>query len=124
VRGRDRLLMLGRTVEGALLGPHGVDKDIGFIVHSVGLPPTLRNVGGTHLLNLSATENAPVIDGPVCVFYNGNLQNYYHWIVESMLALHVLAPYLPPGTRLVLPGSMHSASANSPASSSTTPSPA
>jgi hypothetical protein len=106
VRGRDRLLMLGRTVEGALLGPHGMDKDMGFIVHSVGLPPYLRTVGGTHLLNLAATENVPVINGPVCVFYNGNLQNYYHWIVESMLALHVLAPYLPPGTRLVLPGTL------------------
>jgi len=44
-----------------------------------------------------------IIENPVCVFYNPNLQNYYHWIVEALPALHALAPFLPEGTSLLLP---------------------
>jgi hypothetical protein len=103
LRGSDELLMLGRGVEGILLGPDGLDKDGGFLSQLTKMPDGLRAVGKSYLLRRAAAAQAPVIDGPVCVFYNPNLQNYYHWIAEALLALHIMQSYLPAGTRLILP---------------------
>jgi hypothetical protein len=106
LRSPNKTLMLGRSVEGVLFDRQGVVKDMGFLIKPTRMPPQLRSLGNDRLLNTAEAAKAALIDGPVCVFYNPNLQNYYHWVVESLLALHVLAPHLPPGTRLVLPGTL------------------
>ena len=99
--------MLGRSVEGVLFDRQGVVKDMGFPDQTHAHAAAIAQLwGNDRLLNTTEAEKAALIDGPVCVFYNPNLQNYYHWVVESLLALHVLAPHLPPGTRLVLPGTL------------------
>jgi capsular polysaccharide biosynthesis protein len=33
---------------------------------------------------------APRYEGSYLIFYNGNLHNYYHWVVEGLLGLHIL----------------------------------
>ncbi len=103
LRGGDLLLMLGRSVEGIMLGADGLVKDSGFLRQPTHMPASVRAVGDSRLLDVTATRDAPVIDGPVCVFYNPNLQNYYHWISEALLCLHIMQPHLPVETRLVLP---------------------
>jgi len=105
-RGSDKLLMLGRSVEGILLDGAHVVKDGGFLAQPTHPPRDIRCIGQARLLDRLSAEAALVIEGPVCVFYNPNLQNYYHWLAEALLSLHVLAPHLPPATRLVLPGTL------------------
>jgi hypothetical protein len=106
LRGSDKLLMLGRSVEGILTDGAFVVKDGGFLLQPTHQPRDIRCIGQGRLLDRQAAAAAPVIEGPVCVFYNPNLQNYYHFVAEALLALHVLAPHLPAATRLVLPGTL------------------
>jgi hypothetical protein len=106
VRGSNKLLMLERGVEGVLVDDRGIAKDAGFLLEPPQMPASLRAVGNVRLLDRAAIADAPVIDGPVCVFYNPNLQNYFHFVAEALLALHVMAPLLPPAARLVLPGTL------------------
>ena len=103
VRRRDTVLLLGRTVEGVLLTEGGVVKDFGSVARSSKLAANIRAAGSDRLLDRDVIETAPSLDGPVCVFYNSKLNDYFHWLTGSILALHVLAPHLPHGTRLVLP---------------------
>jgi capsular polysaccharide biosynthesis protein len=106
LRGSEKLLMLGRSVEGVLADGAHVVKDGGFLLQPTHAPPHVRFIGQARLLDRQQADAAPVIEGPVCVFYNPNLQNYYHWVAEALLVLHVLAPHLPPGTRLALPATL------------------
>ncbi len=106
VRGSDKLLMLERSVEGILLGAEGLEKDGGFLREPTHMPESVRSLGSSRMLDRTALRDAPAIDGPVCVFYNPNLQNYYHWVLEALLPLHIMQSYLPAGTRLVLPDSI------------------
>ncbi len=57
-------------------------------------------------------DAAPYYDGTYFVFYNGNLQNYYHWTAEGMLSLNILTEALGTDRRLsiVLPRLMDVAS--------------
>lgn len=106
LRDSNKLLMLGRSVEGILLGHDGLDKDGGFLNDPAHKPPGILNLGNSRLLNRTAARDAPVIDGPVCVFYNPNLQNYYHFVAEALLCLHIMHTYLPADTRLIVPPSV------------------
>ncbi len=106
LRDRGQLLMLGRGLEGILLGEDGVTSHAACLHGQAHDRPYLRQAGPVPLLNREATANAPVIEGPACVFYNPGVQDYYHFLIEGLLALHVMAPYLPPATRLVLPGTL------------------
>jgi hypothetical protein len=105
-RARETTLLLSRSIEGTLLGRNGVMNGLGYVRHSKELPRHIDSVGTDRVMNADILTGAPSIEGPVCVFYNGNLQNYFHWLAESMVALHVMVPFLPPGTRLVLPGAI------------------
>ena len=105
VRQRNTILLLDEGIEGAILSGGTAVKDFGAIIRSPKLPAYIRTVGQDRLLEQRIIDSAPALDGPVCVFYNSNLHDYFHWLTGSMLALHVLAPQLPPGTRLVLPRS-------------------
>jgi hypothetical protein len=95
-RARDKTVLLARGLEGILADGDGVWKDHGFLL----APRRLANGTAATLLRSPPTE---IIEDPVCIFYNPNLQNYYHWLVEAMISLHVLAPLLPEGARLLMP---------------------
>jgi hypothetical protein len=95
-RAADKTVLLARGLEGIIADEQGAWKDHGFLL----APKRLANGAAAALLRRRPQE---VIENPVCVFYNPNLQNYYHWIVEAMPALHVLAPFLPEGASLLLP---------------------
>src|ERR1700753_1281771 len=48
-------------------------------------------------------DEAETVAGSCFVFHNGNLHNYYHWMVEAMVALHLLVTLCGPPAKLVLP---------------------
>ena len=56
----------------------------------------------------SSLAAAPCYEGSWLIFYNGNLHNYYHWLVEGLLSLDILtrAMGLEPDLKIVLPMSM------------------
>jgi hypothetical protein len=101
-RASDKFVLLGRGSEGIIVDRHGTWTPAGFLGPK-NLPPGLHAEGDAILVDRAAAAAAPKIPGPACVFYNPNLQNWYHWLVEAAVSLHVLAPFLPPQTSLLLP---------------------
>jgi hypothetical protein len=108
MRASDRAVLLSRRLEGVLFGANGVLKDYGFLnpVNDETLSPSLRAVRGHYLLDEAAFRAAPEIAGPTVVFYNPNLQNYFHWLLEAVLPLWIMAPYVPAGTQLLMPATI------------------
>jgi hypothetical protein len=104
----NKAVLTGRRLEGVVLDRQGVFKDPGLFNKQKDalLPPGLRTEAGTILLAEEAWRTAPIIEGPVCVFINPNLQNYYHFLIESVLPLHIMEPCLPSGTRLLMPATI------------------
>jgi hypothetical protein len=101
-RAADKFVLQSRGAEGVILDAEGIWTRIG-LLGGAHLPPGMRAEGDAILLRQDAALAAQKIAEPVCVFYNPNVQNWYHFLAESMVALHVLAPVLPPGAALLLP---------------------
>jgi hypothetical protein len=101
---RDKFVMLSNWQEGVLFDERGARSEPGYLfsqhVTSRGM---LQREGDRVLIDRAAMDAAPTLSGPTAVFYNGNLPNYYHWVIDALLPLFIMRPYLPPGTRLVLP---------------------
>jgi len=99
VRAADKFILLNRGAEGVILDTGGIWANAEF---------------RTALPDAEAALAAPRLDVPVCVFYNPNLQDFSHWLVEAALCLHILQPILPPDTRLLLPGTLPDLAATGP----------
>ena len=56
----------------------------------------------------AALAAAPRSDKSCLIFFNVNLHNYYHWVTEGLLSLHILSQALGPDSNLnvALPKSM------------------
>jgi hypothetical protein len=106
-RTRDAGVVLARFGEGALFNEAGTLNEDGFLIHlQHPLPPGLTRDGITSFLAPEVLRDAPVLPGTHIVFINGNLQNYYHWLAESLLALDVMRHYAPDGAKLLIPGTV------------------
>ena len=90
-----------------LLSGGMVAKDYARLEQAAKLPPGIRRAGmgatADRLISQRMIDEAPSVAGPVCIFYDGRWRDYEHFLTGAMLSLHVLAPHLPPATRLVLP---------------------
>jgi hypothetical protein len=107
LRGRDKFVLLQRRVEGMILDGSGVLNEFGYIGNLDGTePPHFGREGDRYFLDRRLLETAPVLRGPHAVFYGGNYQNYYHWLIDAILPLSMMAPYLPPEVTLLLPGTL------------------
>jgi hypothetical protein len=103
----DRYVLLERSVEGMIFGPHGVSNEQGYLGNLTGkMPPNLAREADQTFIAAAALRAAPRLHGPHAVFYGGNLSNYYHWLIDAMVPLSLLAPLLPPATTLLLPGTL------------------
>jgi hypothetical protein len=101
-RAADKFILLSRGAEGVIADARGIWTRVG-VLGGATLPAGMRAEGEALLLSQAAADAAEKITEPVCVFYNPNMQNWYHFLAESVVALHVLAPVLPHGTGLLLP---------------------
>ncbi len=108
VRESDKYLLLSRGQEGVIFDESGASNETGYLFSNVRLTghETLRREGDEIFITHEALDAAPHLAGAYAVFYNGHLSNYYHWVIEGLLPLHALAPYLPAGTKLLLPGTL------------------
>jgi hypothetical protein len=113
VRESNKYVLLARHIEGMVLDEHGVSNEIGYLANvgdhghrHLPMPPWMRCVGERLFVDHDALESAPALRGAYAVFYGGNLSNYTHWVIDAMLPLHIMLPQLPPGTRLLIPGTL------------------
>ena len=107
VRASAKYVLLERGVEGMIVDEAGVLNEAGYTGNLADtLPPHFMREGERVFIDHKLLETAPTLAGPHAVFYGGGYENYYHWLIDSMIPLSLLAPYLPPETTLLLPASL------------------
>lgn len=105
---RHKYVIMARGAEGVIFDEDGVCSESGYLYTLNGdtAPPGLRCDPHRRLIQRQALDLAPRLEGGYAVFTPGTLANYTHWLIEGLLALHVLLPFLPSGTRLLLPATL------------------
>ena len=103
-------LMLSRALEGVVFDTVGVRRCYGFLSVNSDPPKELLRDGDRFLLDRQIIDQAPALAGDYLVFYNGNLQNYYHWMVEAILSLYMLCKVREGNAKVVLPAALGQAS--------------
>lgn len=96
-------IFLTRTLEGTVFDSQGVKHNYGFLNVSNTLPPGVSKENGRESIDWPLLDNAPYLPGNFAIFYNGNLQNYYHWLIDGLLSLFMLRKLQPEGLKLLLP---------------------
>ena len=102
-RAHDVHMLLGRSVEGTLFTDRGVIRHYGFLMVSAALPRGITRMADRFYLDQALVSSAASLRGDYLVFYNGNLQNYFHWLIEAVISLHLLHKTHGGGARIVLP---------------------
>ena len=104
-RERHKFVIMARLAEGVIFDADGVCSESGYLymLDAGNAPPGLRCDPRRRLIERQVLDLAPRLQGSYAVFTPGTLANYTHWLIDGLLALHVLLPYLPQNTRLLLP---------------------
>jgi hypothetical protein len=104
VHKRDVLVLMSAPVEGTILDEGGIYTDSSFVFN---VPVTGRDHFSRSYNDVSidrqAISAARPLAGPHVVFSPGEVGDYYHWLIKVLVPLRAMLPYLPPGTRLLLP---------------------
>jgi len=102
-----KFVLLERGVEGMVFDPAGISSEAGYLANiAAALPPHFAREGDDIFLSAAALQDAPVLRGPHAVFYGGNLINRFHWMIDGIVPLTMLHPFLPPDTTLLLPATL------------------
>jgi hypothetical protein len=92
VRRSDQFVSMARFSEGSVFDTSGVWRGFGYLHGSpLGKAQWLSKDEDAVSVSEEALSNAPFYKGSYLVFYNGNLHNHYHWLVEGLLGLDVLS---------------------------------
>jgi capsular polysaccharide biosynthesis protein len=99
---------MARFSEGTVFDRAGLAKSAGYFNQPHAAAPWLGRAADHVSLDEAALDAAPILDGTVAVFFNGNLQNYYHWLIEGVVPLDILTQAVPADRplTLILPKSM------------------
>jgi capsular polysaccharide biosynthesis protein len=100
---------MSRFSEGSVFDRVGVWRALGYLQHPpAGTAPWLSKEGDGIRIREDVLATAPVYNESCLIFYNGNLHNYYHWLVEGLLCLDILSRTLEPtlNLKILLPKSM------------------
>jgi hypothetical protein len=105
MRQRDKFVLMTDGQEGVIFDTSGVSNEAGYLYNQwVGMHALVMREGDSVLIDRAALDAAPRLAGCHAMFFNGNLSNYYHWVIDSLLPLFIMRPFLPAGTRLLIPG--------------------
>ncbi len=108
-RRSNQFVSMSRFSEGSVFDRSGVWREWGYLE---GAPPAhtpwLSNGADGLWADEESLAAAPFFEGSYLIFYNGNLHNYYHWLVEGLLSLDVSSQALgfDSNLKIVLPKSM------------------
>ena len=109
IRRSDQFVSTSRFSEGSLFDRSGVWREWGYLEGSPSdtAPWLSRNSEGLWVAADSLAA-APYYEGLYLIFYNGNLHNYYHWLIEGLLGLDLLSRTLGlnPNVKIALPKSV------------------
>ena len=100
---------MSRFPEGSVFDSFGVWKALGYLQTSPPeFTPWLAKSADGLWLDGDSLAAARQYEKSYLIFYNGNLHNYYHWVVEGLLPLDVLSRALGPDStlKIALPKSM------------------
>ena len=109
IKRRDQFVSMARFSEGAVFDRSGVWRAFGYLHGSPpAMAPWLSGGADGAWVDEASLEAAPCHEGSHLIFYNGNLHNYYHWLVEGLLSLDILSRAMGPDANLkiALPKSM------------------
>jgi len=110
IRRSGQYVSMSRFSEGAVFDDAGVWRAFGYLQGSPpGMAPWLSKDGDALWIAPTLLTEAPYYEHSYLFFYNGNLHNYYHWLVEGLLSLDVLSRLLGSDSdlKIVLPKSMN-----------------
>lgn len=105
----DQFVSMSRFTEGSVFDRSGASRGFGFLQGSPpAKAPWLSNEADGLWVAEPSLATAPCYEQSYLIFYNGNLHNYYHWLVEGLLSLDVLSRALGVDSKLkiALPKSM------------------
>jgi hypothetical protein len=114
MRRSNQFVSMSRFSEGAVFDHWGAWKGLGFLKTAPPeRAPWLLHEGDNLCVSEESLSAAPYYDHSYFIFYNGNLHNYYHWLVEGLLVLDILSRSLGPDptVKILLPKSMDIAAA-------------
>jgi len=103
---RDAVVLLSAGHAGTLLSAQGVHKGMAALRLAAEMPEGMRRDGPHLLAERALLRRGPLVEGPVCVPYGPHPERAANWLTGGLLHLHAMAPYLPEGTRILLPGGM------------------
>jgi hypothetical protein len=109
IRRGDQFVSMARFSEGSVFDRSGAWRGFGFLQTSPpGMAPWLSTGAKGVWVDQASLDAAPCYEGSYLIFYNGNLHNYYHWLVEGLLSLDILTRVMGPDANLkiALPKSM------------------
>jgi hypothetical protein len=108
-RRSNQWVSMTRFSEGTIFDAMGVSRGIGYLQGAPDHSWLSRNNWGAAWISKEAFSAAPYYDKSYLIFYNGNLHNYYHWVIEGLLPLYVLSQAFGPSfnVHLALPRSRH-----------------
>ena len=101
IRRSDVFASMSRFSEGALFDSSGIRRGFGYLYGSpTKHAPWLAKQADGVRVDEEALAAAPYFDGSFVMFYNGNLHNYYHWVVEGLLPLDIVTQTFGAGSNL------------------------
>ncbi|MBV9294382.1 MAG: glycosyltransferase, partial [Acidobacteriaceae bacterium] len=104
IRRSNQFVSTSRFAEGSVFDRLGVWKAFGYLNGPPeGPAPWLSKTEDGLLVQEGSLKTAPFYDGSYLAFYNGNLHNYYHWVVEGLLPLHILSSTLGLNSTIKIP---------------------
>jgi hypothetical protein len=101
-----RYVALSRGCEGFVFDQDGSWSDIGVLDDSPALPIGFVRRDAKIWVDRDVIHEAPKLEGPLLVFYDGHLHSYTAWLTGAMPALDAMTRQVPRTSRLLLPGTL------------------
>jgi hypothetical protein len=101
-----RYVALSRGCEGLVFDQDGTWSDIDILAETPDLPAGFARRDGRIWIDRDAIHEAPKLEGPLLVFYDGNLHRYTDWLIGALPALDAISRHVPRTSRLLLPGTL------------------
>ena len=113
-RESNKYVLMSRHAEGVIFDEHGVCNEDGYLEGYgyrggkplIAPPEGLRCDHDRIFVGREVLADVPYVHGNTIVFALGHLTNYTHWLIDYLLALHIVLDYAPAGARVLLPGTL------------------